>query len=123
MDSKLPNLDLWMEDTLNSWTDQGALSSERSTQLHAIVTNLAHQEKKNHFVRKVFELIAAIITCIWLLFASCPVAAASYLNNTGHISHFPQVDVLALLTILIYFSFNYRIKYHTPNRYFEVNYE
>ncbi len=123
MDSKLPNMDSWMDDTLNSWAEQGTFSSERSNQLHEIVTNLAHQERKNRLTRKICELVVAIITSLWLLFASCPVAAASNVSDPMHLNHSLQINVIGLLAIFICFFLKNQIQSQTNNRNLEVHYE
>jgi len=123
MDSEPRNIDLWMQENLNSWAEHGNLSLDRSTQLHMRIANLAHQERKNRFTRKASGLVAAIISFLWLLFANCPVAAASYVGSSIHSNHFPEVKVIGLLAILICFFIKHQFQAQTTNSNFEVNYE
>jgi len=124
VDSEPRKMELWIQGTLNSWAEQGTLSRERSTQLHLSIAKLAQQERKNRLTRKAFELVAGIIiTCIWLLFASCPVAAASYMSSPIHSTLSPQIRVVSILAILIYLLLKHQFQYQTTNSNFEVNYD
>lgn len=123
MDSEPRDLDIWMQEMLNSWAEQGALPSEKSAQLRVRVARLARQERKNRFIRKVYGLAAAIITCIWMLFASCPVAAASYVNNPIYSAPFAQVNAVCIVALLIGFFINHPFRVQTNNINFEVKYE
>lgn len=100
MDSEPRNIDLWVQETLNSWAEQGTLSRGRSDQLHLKIVQLARQERKNRLIRKACGLVAGTIICIWLLFANCPVAAASYAGSPVHTRLYPQPEVFCLYAIV-----------------------
>lgn len=121
MDPETRDIDMWMKKTLNNWAEQGTLSLEKSAQLQMNIAELANQERKNHFTRKVCSIVAAIITFIWLIFGSCPVAAASYVDRPIHSAHFSQVIIVSLFIILICFFLNFLFR--TANSNFEVDYE
>lgn len=123
MDSKPRNIDLWMQETLNSWAEQGTLQLEKSTQLQKSIAKLAHQERRKRFTRKVSALAAAILTFIWFLFASCPVAAASYAGNSIHSTQPFQVTVICPLAFLTCFLVKRQFQSLTTNINFEVYYE
>ncbi|MDD3308317.1 MAG: hypothetical protein PHO29_14665, partial [Acetobacterium sp.] len=120
MDSEPDNMDLWMQETLNSWAEQGTLSLERSAQLQMKITELAHHEKKGRFTRKVWGLVAAITAFIWMLFANCPVAAASYVSSTFQSNAFSQVWEISLLVILMCFLVKHQTRPAMKNMNIEV---
>jgi hypothetical protein len=92
---------------------------EKSAQLQASIYKLSNQERRNHFVRKLCGIVTAIITFIWLLFASCPAAAAASIGNPVHPTHFQQDIVVSLFLISICLF----MKFQMTNSNFEVNYE
>jgi hypothetical protein len=103
-------IDLWMKETLNNWAEQGSLSSERSAQLQLNIINLSKQDRKNYITRKVCGLVAALITFIWLLFASCPVAAASYVGSPKNSTQSPQIKIVVLFSVLIFFFIKHQFQ-------------
>lgn len=121
MEPETRDIDVWMKETLNNWAEQGTLSLEKSAQLQMNIAKLANQERRNHFTRKICSIVAAIITFIWLILGSCPVAAASYVDRPIHSTHFPQVMIVSLFIILICFFLN--LLFRKANSNFEVNYE
>ena len=123
MDSESQKMDLWMHETLNGWAEQGTLSLERSAQLHLRIAKLAQQERKSRLTRKACGLVAGIVTCIWLLFANCPVAAASYVSNPIHSTHSCQFTFVGLFVILICLFLKHSFQFQTTNINFEVKYE
>lgn len=123
MDFETRDIDLWMQETLNSWAERGTLSSEKSAQLQMSVSKLASEEKKSRFTRKVCGLVAATITFIWLLFASCPIAAASYVDSPIISTHSPEAKVVGLFCILIYFFIKPQFQSQITNNNIGVNYD
>lgn len=108
MKSALDDMDFRMEKAFNSWAEQGNLSLAKSNQLRQLVFALARQERKRRKTRAACGLTAAIAACIWLLFAGCPVAAATQISMA--ISQ-PQIILpltfsltVVLAYILIFFS-------------------
>jgi hypothetical protein len=123
VDSESHELDLWMQETLNNWAEQGTLPLERSEQLQMKIAKLAHQERINSLTRKACGLAAGILTCIWLLFANCPVAAASYAGNSIQSTYSCQSTLVGLFVILICFFIKHPFQFPTTNNNFEVKYE
>jgi hypothetical protein len=119
VDSK--DIDLWMQETLNSWAQQGSLSSDKSIQLQANIAKLAQGEKKS-LSRRIYSLAAAIITFIWLLFVSCPAAAAAYAGTSFYSSHKSPVKFLIVLGVFS-LLFCRKCKFETMHNHFEVYYE
>lgn len=103
MDPDTHDIDIWLNETLNNWAEQGTLSSQRSAQLQMGISKLAYQEKKRSFIRKICSLVAAIITFLWFLFANCPVAAAACTGNTVVFTHVFQFKTVSLVLILFGF--------------------
>lgn len=106
MDPETRDIDIWMKETLNSWAEQGALSSDKSAQLQISISKLANREKKNHFKRKVCRFVAAIITFLWFLLANCQVAAAAYMGNTIDSTHSFQLKLVSLTLVLLCYIAN-----------------
>lgn len=113
MEPESRDMDTWMKKTLTNWAEQGTLSSEKSAQLRMSIAQLASQEKKNRFKRKVCGLVAGIITFLWLLLANCPVAAAAYRGSTAGSSH--SLEFKAIILILVLFGFI--LKHNMISRY------
>lgn len=89
-----------MQDALKNWADQGALPSDKSAQLRAQIVQLAQRERKNRLIRKLYGLAAAVITWIWMLFASCPAAAACQ-GTFNPTAHFALLNIVCFLLILV----------------------
>ena len=123
MDFEPQKMDLWIQETLNNWAEQGTLPLEKSAQLHLRIAKLAQQERKNRLTRKACGLAAGILTCIWLLFANCPVAAASYVGNPIPSTYSCQFTLIGLFAILICFFIKHPFQSQTINIHFEVKYE
>lgn len=101
MDAEPRNVDEWMQDALNNWAEQGALPSDKSAQLRAQIVRLAQRERRNRWIRKLYGLAAAIITWIWMLFASCPVAAAACRETFHPAADLAFLNVACFLLILV----------------------
>lgn len=107
MESTSDNMDLWMENTLNRWAEAGELPAMQSILLQEMIAKLAYQERKKRMTRRTAcGFIAAMMACLWLLFASCSVAAAAaYLGSTAsHVQIGPSfiagIMVIATCSIL-----------------------
>lgn len=98
MDTEPRDMNMWLQETLNNWVDQGALPTDRSAQLECRIRRLARQDRKNRVMRKLYGLALAIATCIWFLFVNCPAAAASYIV-TPYSSHSASLNILILLSV------------------------
>jgi len=81
MGSESQDLELWLEDSMQRWAEQGQFPRDKSIQLERMVARMAHQEKRRRKIRAVFSFVATFIACIWLLFTNCPVAAANYFSG------------------------------------------
>jgi len=123
VNSEPQKMDLWIQETLNNWAEQGTLPLGRSEQLQMKIAKLAHQERKNSLTSKACGLAAGILTCIWLLFANCPVAAASYVGNPIPSTYSCQFILTGLFAILICFFIKHLLQSQTTNIHFEVKYE
>ena len=123
MDPETRDMDTWMKKALTNWTEQGALSPEKSAQLRMSIAQLASQEKKNRFKRKVCGLVAGIITFLWLLLANCPVAAAAYRGSTAGSTHSLEFKAVILILVLFGFIIKYQYDLQVRNKNFEVNYD
>ncbi len=122
MKSAPDDMDIWMKTALNSWAEQGDLPSGKSAQLHNMITHLALQERKRRLTRTACGFAAAVMACIWLLFASCPVAAAAYLGSDISQPQFALAQTLALTLVMTYLFLKYRGSIQI-RKCFEVNYE
>ncbi|KUG04373.1 hypothetical protein ASZ90_018214 [hydrocarbon metagenome] len=122
MESIPDNMDLRMEKALKSWAEQGGLTSGKSAQLHEFIAELAHQERKRRLTRTACGFAAAVMACIWLLFASCPVAAAAYLGGPIPQPQIALSQVLCFTAVLTCFFLN-QISHYPASKSFEVNYE
>ncbi len=121
MISEPRDFELWMEEVMNCWAEDGQLPQDKSVQLHAMVARLAHQERRIRLFRTALGFAAALIACIWILFTSCPVAAAAYLGGTFSARPFNPLLMPALTGASVLILFRYRpAEYHNN---FEVPYE
>lgn len=122
MKSLPDDMDLWMERAFNSWADQGDLPIDKSSHLHEIIAQLAYQNRKRRLTRASYGLAAIIMVCIWLLFASCPVAAADYMTSPIYQAQFTLSQALGLAAVIIYLFLNHLFQSQI-SKFFEVNYE
>ncbi len=116
------DVDIWMKRALNSWAEQGDLPAGKSAQLHEIIAHLVLKERKKRLTRTACGFAAAIMACIWLLFAGCPVAAAAHINSQISQPQIALAQAFALMAVLtclpLMYGFPIQIK-----KCFEVNYE
>lgn len=117
-----PNIDLWLQNSLKHWAEQGTLSADQSLQIQMKITALAEKERKTHISNKIISILTAIITMLYTLFASCPVAAASYSSSPIAASHSMQILVFCMLFINLA-GFLYKNVQPVKIILFEVNYE
>jgi hypothetical protein len=116
------DVNLWMYHALNTWAEQGDLPSSKSAQLHDLIVDLAAQERKRCLTHTACGFAAAIMVFIWLLFVSCPVAAAAYLGSDISQPPFALAQALVLMLILTCFLLKNRGSIRIT-KCFEVHYE
>ncbi len=124
MESSPDNMDLWMENALNCWAEAGDLPAVKSARLQEMIAELAYQERKKRMTRRTAcGFIAAMMACLWLLFASCSVAAAAAYLGTAAVHPQPGSYSMASLVVV---STCYCLKHLLQiknNKQFEVYYE
>lgn len=124
MESSTDNMDLWMENTLNRWAEAGDLSAVKSTRLQEMIAELAYRERKKRMTRRTAcGFIAAMMACLWLLFASCSVAAAAaYLGTAAAHPQPGSYSIACLMVVSTCFCLKHLLQIKNDKR-FEVYYE
>lgn len=95
------DIEVWLHDKLNHWAESGTLPLDKSIRIEKNIAELGRLEKKNRFTGRILSLITAILTLLWMLFASCPVAAASCSGIAGASHNQAQLVYSIVLAILM----------------------
>lgn len=95
-------IERWLNDKLNHWAESGTLPLDKSIQIERHIAELGRLEKKNRFTGRILSIVTAILTLLWMLFASCPVAAASCSGIAAGPHKLAQLAHSIVLIVLIF---------------------